>query len=111
MNISFGWKCPQCSAIWAPSVEKCSACASAKATWSGDAAGRPIYGAYGTVTMDGVSFSSGFGTVFYSPPKTEATRASEVVTKWQDDGNSVKVLARAAVDALVDDEGEEDEDE
>jgi hypothetical protein len=110
MDTQYGWKCPQCSVIHAPWQERCPSCSTPKTTVASSFG--PLYGTSGTINVKGVTFS-GFGTVFYSPPKTEPVRAYETVKTWIRDGNSAKTLIDAAVQVLIDNacEDEEDEDE
>lgn len=105
MDVQYGWKCPQCNTVYAPSQRNCPSCSpTIKVT------GSAVTGYAGTITLGNVSYS-GFGTMFYSPPKSESVRAREAVNKWHEGGNSIKVLIDAAITALVDEACEEDEDD
>lgn len=109
METRYGWKCPQCNVIHAPSIGKCPTCSPYTTTVTGGT----FMGYAGTVTISSQWPSSffGSGTAYYSPPKTESSRAHEIVDKWVHDGNSVKQLIDAAVQVLIDRAADEDEEE
>lgn len=112
MDIQYGWKCPQCSAIIAPSQTRCVSCSMTKT----------VTGYAGTVTIGSTAFHTkewtvGFGgscgTIFMGPRvKSVATQAQETVESWKAKGFSAKALVAAALDTLIDeDDCEEDEDD
>lgn len=101
-DVQYGWKCPQCSAIYGPTVERCGGCSTPKT----------IYGHSGTIMMASGTISIGgwSGTVFYSPPQPKPD-PDKVVFDWHSKGGDMRELIVAAVDFLASDEDEDDEDD
>lgn len=93
-DIQYGWKCPGCSTVYAPWQGTCEKCSTVTRT--------VISGYSGTASLSFV----GCGTAFYSPPKTVAVQAQEVVSDWRTRGFSAKALISAAVDTLIEEDDE-----
>lgn len=101
-EIKYGWKCPQCNTVHAPSQGTCPICTTPSTYYSWT----------GTVSLGGVTFSPGFGTVFMGPRvKTEAEQAQEAVGNWRAKGFSAKTLIVEAVKTLIDEDEWEEDDE
>lgn len=108
-DLQYGWKCPQCSAIYGPAQTWCPSCSAPKTVTS--------YA--GTVTIGATAFHAkewsiggGFGTYFVGPAvKSEAVQARETVESWKAKGFSAKTLVSAAMDTLIDEDDEEEEDD
>jgi hypothetical protein len=130
METQYGWKCPQCSIMYAPWQGSCPACSCATPKPTISYAGTINYGtevyntgAYGTVTL-----TSGWsnpthvssGTIFWEPTPTpeaydyKTARAREAVNDWKVKGGDIKTLIQCivkAMDDVIDDEEDEDDDD
>lgn len=104
-SVFYGWECPRCHAVYAPTHERCTSCSPATEL--------PGMGTGMSFTLKGLSVQSqgAFGTIFLSPPKSEATQADETVQAWLGKGFSAKTLITAALDVMDEPDDEDDEDD
>lgn len=119
MTIAYGWKCPQCNTVHAPSQIICTKCAPPEVKTAA-ASGTSTYMGTMSIGWGGYSGVLGFGTVFLNPSPPPLTyreqRADKAIADWRGGAGSwkeLRTLIVRAADEIVEHECEgcEDDDE